>query len=122
MVRVEVSSDRLTVHIEGFDRMWTFRSRLEVPLAHVTGAAVAPEVVRGRKGWRGPGVHIPGVIVAGTYHLRGERVFWVVHEPAKAVVVDLTEEKYARLVVGVTDPPGTVAEIREVLRARDARA
>src|SRR6266536_6465341 len=60
MARVEVAGDQLTVQIQGLDRLWTFKSRLEIPLAHVTGAEADPEVVRGWKGWRGPGAHIPG--------------------------------------------------------------
>jgi hypothetical protein len=122
MARIEVTRDRLTVHIEGMDRLWTFKTRLEIPLAHVTGASAAPEAVRGRKGWRGPGAHIPGVIVAGTYHLNGTRVFWDVHDPAKAVVVELTDGRYARLVVGVADPTETVAEIEAALEARETRS
>jgi hypothetical protein len=122
MARVDVNKDSLTIHIEGIDRLWTGKTRLEIPLAHVTRASAAPEVVRGRKGWRGPGAHIPGVIVAGTYHLHGERVFWDVHDPATAIVVELTDERYARLVVGVPDPAQTVAEIEAALGTHDTRS
>jgi hypothetical protein len=37
------------------DKLWTLKSRLEIPLAHVTDAEADPEVVRGWKGWPGPG-------------------------------------------------------------------
>ena len=36
-------------------------------------------------------------------------VFWDVHDPAKAVVIELADEHYARLVVQVADPGATVA-------------
>src|SRR5512132_3769816 len=68
--------------IEGVDQLWALKSRLDIPLAHVTDAEADPEAVRGWKGWRGPGAHIPGVIVAGTFHHQGDRVFWDVHDPA----------------------------------------
>ena len=61
------------------------------------------------KGIRAPGAHVPGVINAGTFHIHGERVFWDVHDPAKAVVIELADEHYARLVVQVADPGATVA-------------
>ena len=120
MARVEVAGDQLTVHIEGLDRLWTFKSRLEIPLAHVTGVEADPEVVRGWKGWRGPGAHVPGVIVAGTFHHQGDRVFWDVHDAAKAVVIHLADERYARLVIGVDDPAATVATIRRALSTSGA--
>jgi hypothetical protein len=115
MARVEVVGDQLSVQIEGMDKLWTLKSRLEIPLAHVTDAEADPEAVRGWKGWRGPGAHIPGVIVAGTFHHEGDRVFWDVHDAAKAVVIHLADERYARLVIGVDDPATTVAAIRRAL-------
>src|SRR5215212_5532220 len=69
----------------------------------------------GLEGWRGPGAHIPGVIVAGTFHHEGDRIFWDVHDPAKAMVIHLADERYARLVIGVDDPAATVAAIRRAL-------
>ena len=106
MAHIKVTGDQLTVQLEGMDRLWTLRSHLEIPLAHVTGAEADPEVVRGWKGWRGPGAEVPGVVVAGTFHHEGDRVFWDVHDPAKAVVIHLADERYARLVIGVTTPRG----------------
>jgi hypothetical protein len=120
MARVEVAGEQLTVQLEGMDKLWTFKSRLEIPLAHVTDAEADPEVVRGWKGWRGPGAQVPGVIVAGTFHHQGDRVFWDVHDPAKAVVIHLADERYARLVIGVDDPAATVAAIRRALGTRGA--
>jgi hypothetical protein len=35
------------------------------------------------EGWRGPGTHLPGVLIAGAYHPDGDRVFWDVHDPAR---------------------------------------
>jgi hypothetical protein len=115
MARVEVVGDQLGVQIEGMDKLWILKSRLEIPLAHVVGAEADPQVVGGWKGWRGPGAHLPGVIVAGTFHHEGDRVFWDVHDAAKAVVSHLTDERYARLVIGVDDPAATVAAIRRAL-------
>jgi hypothetical protein len=62
MAQVEVAGDQLIVQIEGMDKLWTLKSRLDIPLAHVTDAEADPEAVRGWKGWRGPGANIPGVI------------------------------------------------------------
>ena len=71
-----------------------------------------------RKWWQGirsGGTQVPGVITAGTFHQEGERVFWDVHDPQKAIVIRLRDEKYAKLVIEVEDPPTTVAAIQEAL-------
>jgi hypothetical protein len=62
-----------------------------------------------------PGRRGSCAVVAGSFHHEGDRVFWDVHDPAKAVVIHLADERYARLVIGVDDPEGTVAAIRHAL-------
>jgi hypothetical protein len=51
MAEVELTQDALIVHVEGMDRLFTLRSRLEVPLSHVEGAEADPEEARRR--WHG---------------------------------------------------------------------
>jgi hypothetical protein len=119
MARVELSSGALVVHVEGSDRIWALKSRLEVPLEHVSGARLAGEEERGvYKGARFPGTNVPGVITAGSFHQRDEWVFWDVHHIERAIVISTRDEKYARLVIEVDDPAATVAAIEAALAAR----
>ncbi|MEU4644693.1 hypothetical protein [Micromonospora sp. NPDC023814] len=116
MARVYVDGEALVVEIEGLDKLWALKSRLTIPLVNVRGATADPGIVKEPKGLRAPGAHLPGVIVAGTFHTDGERVFWDVRDPAKAVVIELTDERYNRLVVQVSDPRATVRLIEEATR------
>lgn len=115
MARIEIDGDDLVVTIEGLDRLWALKSRLTVPLTNVRGATVDPGVVKERKGIRAPGAHLPGVITAGTFHRDGERVFWDVHDATKAVVIELADERYARLIIEVDDPRAAVALVENAL-------
>ncbi|URM88965.1 hypothetical protein LUW75_01835 [Streptomyces sp. MRC013] len=115
MARIRIAGDTLVVEIEGTDRLWALKSRLEIPLENVRGATADPGAAREPKGFRAPGTHLPGVITAGTFHLDGERVFWDVRDGSKAVVVELRDERYARLVVEVEDPRATVALVEGAL-------
>jgi hypothetical protein len=116
MTEVELTEDTLVVHVQGMDRLWALKSRLEIPLHHVLGAEVDPEAAQGwRKGIRAPGTHVPGVLTAGTFYQEGERVFWDVHDPEKSVVIRLRDERYARLVIEVEDPSSTAAAIQEAI-------
>jgi hypothetical protein len=108
MAHVHVDGDMLVVEIEGLDKLWALKSRLAIPLSNIRGATADPGMVNSPKGIRAPGAHIPGVITAGTFHIDDERVFWDVHDPAKAVVIELADERYARLVIQVDDPRATV--------------
>lgn len=58
------------------------------------------------------------MIIAGTFHQEGEKVFWDVKDRSKAVVIELSDEQYARLVLQVDDPRATVALIEGTLAGR----
>jgi len=118
MAEVELTEDALLIHVQGLDRIFALRSRLEIPLSHVMGAEADPEV--GLPAWwkslRLTATQIPWVVTAGTFYQEGERVFWDVHDPEKVVVIQLKDERYARLVIGVADPPTTAAAIQGAIR------
>ena len=46
MTEIELTRDALIVHVRGMDRLWALKSRLEIPLSHVVGAEVNPEIAR----------------------------------------------------------------------------
>lgn len=115
MADVSIDEGALVIEIEGMDKLWALKSRMEIPLGNVRGATADPGAGRDRKGMRVYGTHWPGVIVAGTFHVDGERVFWDVRDPAKAVVIELRDERYARLVIEVADPLATVQLIESVV-------
>ncbi|MFF5567884.1 hypothetical protein ACFY7Z_19430 [Streptomyces sp. NPDC012623] len=115
MALIRIDGDDLVVVIEGLDKLWSFKGSLTIPLANVRGATADPGIATGPKGIRAQGSHVPRVITAGTFHQDGEKVFWDVRDPSKAVVVELADEKYARLVLQVDDPRATVALVENAL-------
>jgi len=119
MVTVEINDGVLILHVHGADKVWAFKSRLEIPLQHVTGAAPAGDDERGAyHGIRSPGTNLPGVVTAGSYKKDGDWAFWDVHDLDRAIVITTAHEKFARLVVEVDDQAATVARIREALAGR----
>ncbi|MFZ0217115.1 MAG: hypothetical protein WAM30_14385, partial [Candidatus Dormiibacterota bacterium] len=61
-------------------------------------------------------VDIPHVLTAGRFLQHGDLVFWDVRGPDGAVAVALRHERYAKLVVGVTDPDESVPKINAAVR------
>ena len=115
MATISIDASELTVHVQGLDKLWALKSQLTVPLTHVRGATVDAGIGHEPKGLRGPGAHVPGVIVAGTFHHDGQRVFWDVHNTAKAIVIELNDDTYQRLIIEVTDPRATVEAIEHAI-------
>ncbi|HEX5960555.1 MAG TPA: hypothetical protein VFY97_04820 [Rhodanobacteraceae bacterium] len=48
------------------------------------------------------------MLTAGTFLHDGKRVFWDVHHPGRAVVVDLGHEQYDQLVIEVGNPDAVI--------------
>jgi len=116
VVDLSIAEGKLTLHVRGADKLWALKSSLEIPLVHIAGVRADPEVARGLwHGIRMPGTYVPGVITAGTFYQDGKRVFWDVHDPEKAVVIDLHDERYNELVVQVADPESAVRLIQNAL-------
>ena len=120
MVALTIEDGVATFEVEGADKLWALRSRLQIPLAHIRGARIDTEIAHGWwHGLRAPGTSIPGILTAGTFYQHGKRVFWDVHDPSRVVVVELADERYDELVIEVEDPAITVATIASAIGAAD---
>ncbi len=118
MVNVTVQGDCAVFEVKGLDRLWAFRSRLEIPLAHITSVAVDPsQVGRWWHGVRLMGTDFPGVMAAGAFFYHRQMVFWDVHDTEKTVIVSLDHEFYRKLILEVADPQAAAA-LLETARAR----
>ena len=104
---VEVHGDHLVIDVRGVEKAMKLLSRLHIPLEHVQGAEADPEIEHTLwRGWRIPGVHLPGVRF---YDVHGHR--------DKTIVIRLKDETYDRLIVEVADPGEVVAKINTALGA-----
>ncbi len=116
MVDVRVDGDHVVFEVEGVDKLWAFRSRLDIPLDHITDIeANADQVGRWWHGIRLLGTYMPGILTAGTFYYHQELVFWDVHDPAKTIIVSLDHEHYKKLIIEVADPQAAVQQLRALV-------
>ena len=113
MTEVSTSDGKLIVDVRGWDKLWSLTSRLEIPLDHISGVRTAAE--EQVRGIRLPGTHIPGVITAGTFLQKGRWVFWDVHDPEKAIAIDLHDERFSTLIIEVADPEATIRDVERAI-------
>jgi hypothetical protein len=113
---IDIKDDSLIVDIEGADKLWALKSQLTVLLASVVGADTAEAEAREwLHGIRLGGTHIPGVISAGRFYSHGKWVFWDVHDPAKAIGIELRDEHYSKLIIEAGNPEDQIRRIREAI-------
>ena len=109
---VSIEGTDLVVDQTGLDKLWGLQGRLRIPLAHVRGATADPGAATEPRGVRAPGLHVPGRSV-GTFHRDGEATYWNVDASRENVVIALDGERFARLVLTVTD----AAEVERLVNA-----
>ncbi|WP_329080715.1 MULTISPECIES: hypothetical protein [unclassified Streptosporangium] len=114
MAHIHSTPTHLVVQLQGLRQMFGRWRPLTIPWTHVKGASIDERVARSFPGVRwGVSSHIPGVITLGSFRRDRHRHFWDVRDPRKAVIIELTDEKYDRLILEVTDPIAAAAAINE---------
>ena len=121
MVEVRVEGDSAVFEVEGLHKLWSLRSRLEIPLEHIRGVRADPAPAMGWfDGFKVAGTGLPHLFRAGTFYQQGDFIFWDVRHPEKAVVVELEDESFGKLIVEVEDPAATVSLLEGALSKRRA--
>jgi hypothetical protein len=113
MVEISFTNDHLHLEVKGLDKLWSFKSQLDIPLRHIRSVRNDPDAASGW--WHGIrliGTQLPGVITAGQFYQHGQRVFWDVHDAANSIIIELYDEQYGELIVEVNDPLAAVEQIR----------
>lgn len=117
-IKVGIESDALAVAFTGWDRVWSFHRGARIPLAHITSAHVGDrdEEMRTAR-LRIAGSYIPKRVAAGLFTMRsGGRQLWAVYRRRDVLVIDLTDEKWKRLVLQVDDPAALASSIERARR------
>lgn len=119
MVTLSIDGSMLVLEVQGLDKLWSLRSRLDIPLVHVKSVRPDPGAARHWfEGLRLAGTYIPGVLTAGTFYEQGGLVFWDVHNPEHAIAIELAHERYQRLIVEVADPAAAIRMVQAQLSGR----
>jgi hypothetical protein len=123
MATIEVTPQSVVIHVGGLDKVLALRSRVELPLAHVTDVEYDPNATQRELElfWQEThifGANAPGSTMVGDYTEHGDRIFWDMHHPERAITLKLSHDKYAKAIVEVDDPEATLRRLQDVLRQR----
>ncbi len=115
---VRIVDDALVVTPRGWDKLWSFRRRVHIPLSSITKVETKLGSLGITVGWRFPGLDI-GVKRAGTFHLAGRRQFLNVSGTGEILVIEVIPGEFCQEVyLSVANPDKTAVAIREAIRHR----
>jgi hypothetical protein len=119
MITIQIESETATFEVQGWDKLWSLRSRLEIPLCNIKGAHVDQTPAMGWfQGLKLIGADFPNLFRAGTFYQEGELVFWDVRHPEQTIVIELSHEHFQKLIVEVSDPHASVEMINNAIREK----
>ena len=114
--KLTLTDAELIVEPLGLDKLWSLTGSITIPWEHVRGATHDPGMKHEPKGFRAPGLR-SGQKLAGTFHADGGRQFWNISGYENAVVIELKDEHFDRLIVSLDNPAECVARINEKAQA-----
>ena len=100
-MKLSIDYEVLRIEMQGFEKLLGFKSRLVIPLEHITSANTDDLGTAIFRGIRGPGTNIPGILRAGTYHTKQGKEFWYAPRGRKYLTIELKDESYKRIVLGI---------------------
>jgi len=104
MVNITREGSDFIFEIEGWHKLWSLKSSLRIPASHISKVYHDEKQSVSVWGFRFPGTQIPGIISAGTFIVKDGTIFCDITDAAKAIIVELHDEHYTKLIVDVHDP------------------
>ena len=113
MVNIYLQGDKVLFEVAGWDKVWSFKSSLEIPVEHIIAVYAAPNIeMNFLDSLKLLGTSIPKVFRAGTFYQHNEIIFWDVHNTENVIVIELEHEHFKKLVIEVDNPAEAIAMIK----------
>jgi len=119
MVEITIDGDKAVFEVEGWHKLWSLRSRLQIPLAHIAGVRADPDPAMGWfDGLKIAGTDIPNAFRAGIFYQQGGLIFWDVSNAEKTICIDLEDEHFNKLIIEVADPEAAIRLLERAISQR----
>ncbi len=113
MVNIYRENDKIIFKVEGWDKLFAFKSSLEIPVTHIISVYADPNIqMNFLDSIKLLGTSIPQLFRAGSFYQHGEIIFWDVRNTNNVIVVELEYEHFKKLVIEVDDPAKAIDIIK----------
>jgi len=113
MASLSVHPDRLEIHLTRTERTLAVRREsLVVQRENIRSVIITEDPWIWLRGIRSPGTFIPLVLAAGTWKFHGGKDFVSIKRHRQAVVIDLVDEEFSRLILTSQHAPDLIASLQ----------
>ncbi len=99
-MKISITRDELRINFSITKKILSVKGSFKIPLKHI----VRVTTLKPKPTWKeikAPGTFIPGLIKAGTYYTDKGREFWFVTKGKGILNLELKNESYKRIVLGL---------------------
>ncbi len=100
------------LRLSTLEKLGGMRGDVRIPLDAMQDVVVSEEPFAALRGVRAPGTGFPRLIALGTWRYKGRRDFAALYRGKPAVIVQLHDAPYERLLVSADDANALAAAIR----------
>ena len=113
MASLRVHPDRLEIHLTPAERTLSLRrADIVVQRDNIRSVAITDDPWTWIRGIHAPGVQLPLVLAVGTWKFHGGKDFLAVKGKRQAVVIDLVDEEFARVLLSTSHAVDLIASLK----------
>lgn len=113
MTSLRVHSDRLEVQLTPTEKVLALRrDHVVIPRANIRSVTLTDDPWIWVRGIRAPGAEIPLVVAVGTWKFHGGKDFLAIKGKRQAVVIDLADSEFSRVIVSTKHAPDLIASLK----------
>ena len=97
-----IENNKIVISPKGLDKIWSFTNRIEISIENISSVTIDKNII-----YRSKGLRLLGLATfnkwAGTFIYKKEKYFWNVTSKEIPLVIQLHDEKFKTLIIGVDD-------------------
>ena len=122
MARVKIEDGQLVIDMKGVRKFFAMKSEVSIPLSSIESVTTGlewkdlPKTLDKVLGTNANALYYGGTFRdGGFWNADGDKVFFDLRRKEEAIVIDLKDEEFKKLIIGCETPEETVAIIRQAL-------
>lgn len=121
MASLRVHPDRLEISLSTAEKSLSLRREdIIVQRDNIRSIAITDDPWIWIRGIRAPGTMVPLVLAVGTWKFHGGKDFLAIKGKRQAVVIDLIDEEYSRVILTTKHAPELIASLKMIDAQGDA--
>jgi hypothetical protein len=116
VAEIAFDDGNVVVHLGVWEQLGAFHKTLRIPFGHVSAVWTSATPRHELRGLRAPGTGLPGAVLLGTWRTRNTKDFAAIYRNRPALIVELHDDEFDRVVVSVEDPADVMERLTLELR------